>query len=51
MEDWKIRALKSNLPAHYKDIVRLGPRSLAQAHILNAIKRKYQTPGTDKYPQ
>lgn len=46
MEDWKERALKyEKLKEHNKQILRGGPKALAEAWFLAAMKQKYQTPG------
>jgi hypothetical protein len=47
MEDWKEQALKyEKLTEHNKRILREGPKGLAEAWFLGAMKRKYyQGPG------
>ena len=45
---WKVRALRDpNLPESHWQLLKLGPSSLAEAFILQAIKWKYQIRGID----
>jgi len=46
LPDWKKRALADpDLPENHWHLLNLGPMSLAEAFILQAIKWKYQTRG------
>jgi hypothetical protein len=43
---WKVKALQDpDLPDSHWQVLRLGPTSLAEAFILQAIKWKYQIRG------
>lgn len=45
---WKVRALADpDLPEKHWTLLKLGPSSLAEAFILQAIKLKYQIRGID----
>lgn len=47
MEDWKeICLAREKLSEHNKRILREGPKSLAEAWFLGAMKIKYQTHGS-----
>ena len=46
LPDWKKRALQDpDLPDSHWQLLRLGPSSLAEAFILQAVKYKYQIRG------
>ena len=47
MEDWKEKALAlEKLNQKYKKVLMEGPKSFSQALFLQAMKNKYQTPGS-----
>tara|TARA_B100002019_G_scaffold65338_1_gene56067 strand:+ start:428 stop:589 length:162 start_codon:yes stop_codon:yes gene_type:complete len=46
LPEWKLRALQDpDLPEYHWQVLKLGPSSLAEAFILQAIKWKYQIRG------
>jgi hypothetical protein len=49
MEDWKELCLaREELNEKYKKVLLEGPKSFSQALFLSAMRRKYQTPGSNK---
>ena len=50
LPEWQRIALADpNLPEKHWQLLKLGPSSLGEAFILQAIKWKYQIRGTNKY--